>query len=95
MNNTNDCNMENKTLILTGIRDNLLKPMTGEICHKTENEIKALREQFTCMTDEICHKTENEIKALRKKTAWIIGIAFFSLLSNLAVLTILLWASKA
>lgn len=47
MNNMQDTEMENKPLILAGIRDNLLKPMTEEICSKTEKQIKSLRSQLT------------------------------------------------
>ena len=43
MNNIQDTEIENKPLILAGIRDNLLKPMTEEICSKTEKQIKHLR----------------------------------------------------
>ena len=46
MNNIQDTEMENKPLILAGIRDNLLKPMTEEICSKTERQIKTLRIQL-------------------------------------------------
>jgi len=33
----------NKNLILTGIRDNLLKPMAEEICARTDEKVKALQ----------------------------------------------------
>ena len=46
MNNIQDTEMENKPLILAGIRDNLLKPMTEEICSKTEKQIKHLHSQL-------------------------------------------------
>lgn len=46
MNNMQETEMENKPLILAGIRDNLLKPMTEEICSKTEKQIKYLRSQL-------------------------------------------------
>ena len=46
MNNMQDTKMENKPLILAGIRDNLLKPMTEEICSKTEKQIKHLHFQL-------------------------------------------------
>ena len=46
MNNMQDTEMENKPLILAGIRDNLLKPMTEEICSTTEKQIKHLRSQL-------------------------------------------------
>ena len=35
--------MDNNTLFLAGIRDNLLKPMADEICFKTERQIRSLR----------------------------------------------------
>ena len=46
MNNLQDAEMKNKPLILAGIRDNLLKPMTKEICSNTEKQIKTLRIQL-------------------------------------------------
>lgn len=67
MNNMQDTEMENKPLILAGIRDNLLKPMTEEICSKTENQIKSLRSQLTL----------------------VLGIAIFSLILNIVILTMM------
>ena len=43
MNNMHEPESEKKTLILAGIRDNLLKPMAEEICAKNENQIRSLR----------------------------------------------------
>ena len=68
MNNIQDTEMENKPLILAGIRDNLLKPMTEEICSKTEKQIKHLHSQLI----------------------WIGAIAVFSVIVNVATLTIIL-----
>lgn len=67
MNNMQDTEMENKPLILAGIRDNLLKPMTEEICSKTEKQIKSLRSQLTL----------------------VLGIAIFSLILNIVILTMM------
>ena len=46
MNNMQNTEMGNKHLILAGVRDNLLKPMTEEICSRTEKQIKNLRSQL-------------------------------------------------
>ena len=43
MSNMPDTERGNQTLILTGIRDNLLKPMAEEICAKTEKKINSLQ----------------------------------------------------
>ena len=43
MSDSPDTENVNKTLILAGIRDNLLKPMSEEICGKTESQIRSLR----------------------------------------------------
>lgn len=67
MNNEQNAGAENKPLILAGIRDNLLKPMTDEICSKTEKQIKSLRSQLTL----------------------VLGIAIFSLILNIVILTMM------
>lgn len=66
MNNAQNVGAENKPLILAGIRDNLLKPMTDEICKKTEKQIKSLRSQLNL----------------------VLGIAIFSVILNIVILTI-------
>ena len=66
MNNAQNAGAENKPLILAGIRDNLLKPMTDEICTKTEKQIRSLRSQLTL----------------------VLGIAIFSVILNIVILTI-------
>ena len=43
MNKSSEENLDDNPLILTGIRDNLLKPMADEICSKNEKQIKSLR----------------------------------------------------
>lgn len=74
MNNTPNTESANKITILTGIRDNLLKPMSEEICVKTETQIQSLR---------------NQIQSLRKLLWLGIGIAAFSVLVQLVFIIIL------
>ena len=68
MNNMQDTEIKSKPLILAGIRDNLLKPMT----------------------EEICSKTEKQIKHLHSRLMWIVAITVFSVIINIAALTVIL-----
>lgn len=83
MNNIQDTEIENKPLILAGIRDNLLKPMAGEIITQQAEQIKSLQENLALQQQENL-----------KNIAWIKIFLILIVVLQISMAMLFFWVNK-
>ena len=70
-------------MILAGVRDNLLKPMTGEIISKQAEQIKSLQEKLFLQQQENL-----------KNMAWIKVFLILIVVLQISLAMLFFWMSK-
>ena len=83
MNNMQETEMENKPLILAGIRDNLLKPMAGEIITQQAEQNKSLQENLALQQQENL-----------KNIAWIKIFLILIVVLQISMAMLFFWVNK-